>query len=100
MEIFTEKRIRLPQNEALNQASQWSLWRSDSEKKEELQIIFIVELEVLGCSFTLPKGKTYNMLRGATYEEGRIQQLELDENDCAMKITNSIKEIWWWKLTE
>ena len=61
-------------------------------KTEELQIIFIVELEVLGCSFTLPKGKTYNMLRGATYEEGRIQQLELDENDCAMKITNSIKK--------
>ena len=52
-----------------------------------------MELEVLGCSFTLPKGKTYNMLRGATYEEGRIQQLELDENYCAMKITNSIKEI-------
>ena len=31
------------------------------------------------------------MLRGAAYEEGRINQKELDPKDCAMKITNSIQ---------
>lgn len=31
------------------------------------------------------------MLRGAAYEEGRIQQLELSPNDCGMKIKNVIQ---------
>ena len=31
------------------------------------------------------------MLRGAAYEEGRIQQLELNPNDCSLKITNIIQ---------
>ena len=38
------------------------------------------------------KGQPYNMLRGSAYEQGRVQQQELNSNDCAMKITN-IKDI-------
>ena len=76
-------RIKLPQNE---------VEKVTVKKDEELRIIFTVDSEALGCSFTSPKGKPYNMLRGAAYEEGRIQQLELNETDCAMKITNSIKK--------
>ena len=34
--------------------------------------------EALGCSFISPKGKNYNMLRDAAYEQGRIQQEELN----------------------
>ena len=34
------------------------------------------------------------MLRGVAYEKGQIQQLELDENDFATKITNSIKKFY------
>ena len=44
--------------------------------------------EALGCSFKSPAEHTYNMLRGAAYEDTRIQQMELNPNDCAMKITN------------
>ena len=62
------------------------------KKGEELKIIFTVASEALGCSFTSPRGNSYNMLRGAAHDQGRIQQLELNENDCAMKITNSIKK--------
>ena len=34
-----------------------------------------------------PENKNYNMLKGAAYEQGRIQQLELGENVCAARIT-------------
>ena len=44
--------------------------------------------EALGCSFISPEGKNYNMLRDAAYEQGRIQQEELNFNDCAVKITD------------
>ena len=46
-------------------------------------------MKALGCSFESPEpiGKNYNMLRGAAYEQGRIQQLEINSTDCALKIT-------------
>jgi len=44
-----------------------------------------------GCTFRSPKQKSYNMLKGATYEQGRISQRELTPNDCAMKI-NRVEE--------
>ena len=43
--------------------------------------------EALGCTFESPNGTPYNMLRGSAYEQGRLQQQELENNDCAMKIT-------------
>ena len=46
------------------------------------------QTEALGCAFKSPAEHGYNMLRGAAYEDGRIQQKELNPNDCAMKITN------------
>ena len=42
----------------------------------------------IGCSFESPKEHSYNMLRGSAYEQGRIQQQDLEKNDCAMKITD------------
>ena len=48
--------------------------------------------EALGCTFESPNGTPYNMLRGSAYEQGRLQQQELENNDCAMKITE-IKNI-------
>ena len=46
-------------------------------------------MKALGCSFVSPEpiGQNYNMLRGAAYEQGRIQQLEINSTDCALKIT-------------
>ena len=46
-------------------------------------------LEALGCSFISPgpENKNYNMLKGAAYEQGRIQQLQLGDNVCAARIT-------------
>ena len=79
--------IKLPQKEGEDKNKNVTV-----KQDKELQIIFTVDSEALGCSFTSPKGKPYNMLRGAAYEEGRIQQLEVNENDCAMKITNAIKK--------
>ena len=46
------------------------------------------QTEALGCVFKSPAEHGYNMLRGAAYEDGRIQQKELNPNDCAIKITN------------
>ena len=51
-----------------------------------------VASESLGCAFISPDGNNYNMLRDAAYDQGRIQQEELNFNDCAMKITD-IREI-------
>ena len=79
--------IKLPQKEGEDKNKNVTV-----KQDKELRIIFTVDSEALGCSFTSPKGKPYNMLRGAAYEEGRIQQLEVNENDCAMKITNAIKK--------
>ena len=45
----------------------------------------------LKSSLKSPAQQNYNMLRGAAYEEGRIQQLELNPNDCGMKIKNVIQ---------
>lgn len=59
------------------------------KKGEEVELVCTSsKSEALGCSFKSPAEHNYNMLRGAAYEEGRIQQKELNPNDCAMKITN------------
>ena len=58
---------------------------------DELEVIFTVESEELGCSFTSPRGKTYNLLRGNADENGRIQQIEKSKNDCGMRINHTIK---------
>ena len=47
-----------------------------------------VAREALGCAFISPDGSNYNMLRDSAYEGGRIQQEELNSNDCAVKITD------------
>merc|ERR1712025_951251 len=62
-----------------------------SKKGEEIDLICSADSEALGCSFKSPAQQNYNMLRGAAYEEGRIQQLELSPNDCGMKIKNVIQ---------
>ena len=60
-------------------------------KGGDLQLKCSVAREALGCSFISPDGNNFNMLIDASYEGGRIQQEELNSNDCAMKITD-IKE--------
>ena len=47
-----------------------------------------VAREALGCAFISPDGSNYNMLRDSAYQGGRIQQEELNSNDCAVKITD------------
>ena len=60
-----------------------------AKKGEDVELICSsTKSQALGCSFKSPAEEDYNMLRGAAYEEGRIQQKELNPNDCAMKITN------------
>ena len=60
-----------------------------AKKGEDVELICSSSnSEALGCSFKSPAGENYNMLRGAAYDGGRIQQKELTPNDCAMKITN------------
>ena len=58
-----------------------------TQKGMEVEFVCSTISEALGCSFKSPTEQTYNMLRGAAYEEGRIQQKELKPNNCAMKIT-------------
>ena len=59
------------------------------KKGEEVELVCTSsKSEALGCSFKSPAEHNYVMLMGAAYEEGRIQQKELNPNDCAMKITN------------
>ena len=58
-----------------------------TKKGMEVELICSTDSEALGCSFRSPAEHNYNMLRGAAYEEGRIQQKELNPNDCAMRIT-------------
>ena len=59
------------------------------KKGEEVELVCTSsKSEALGCSFKSPAEHNYIMLMGAAYEEGRIQQKELNPNDCAMKITN------------
>ena len=60
-----------------------------AKKGEDVELICSSsKSQALGCSFKSPAEEDYNMLRGAAYEEGRIQQKEINPNDCAMKITN------------
>ena len=49
-------------------------------------ICFTTTSKALGCSFKSPTDEIYNVIWGATYEDGRIQQIDLNPNDCAMKI--------------
>ena len=44
----------------------------------EVDLICSTDSEALGCSFKSPAEHNYNMLRGAAYEEGRIQQKEMN----------------------
>ena len=53
----------------------------------EVDLICSTDSEALGCSFKSPAEHNYNMLRGAAYEEGRIQQKEMNLKDCALRIT-------------
>ena len=62
-----------------------------TKKGDGIDLICSADSEALGCSFKSPAEHSYNMLRGAAYEEGRIQQIELNPNDCAMKITKIIQ---------
>ena len=60
-----------------------------AKKGEDVELVCSSsQSQALGCSFKSPADEDYNMLRGAAYEEGRIQQKELKPNDCAMKIAN------------
>lgn len=59
---------------------------------DEVQLTCSSDVEALGCTFTTPSGVPYLMLKGASYENGRIVQTDLDPKDCAMKITD-IQEI-------
>ena len=56
-------------------------------KGMEVDLICSTDSEALGCSFKSPAEHNYNMLRGAAYEEGRIQQKEMNPKDCALRIT-------------
>mgnify|MGYP001169695505 CR=1 FL=1 len=47
-------------------------------KGMEVDLICSTDSEALGCSFKSPAEHNYNMLRGAAYEEGRIQQKEMN----------------------
>jgi len=59
---------------------------------DEAELVCSSEFEALGCSFRSPLQTPYNLLKGAKYEQGRIEQSETgNPNDCAMKITD-IKE--------
>ena len=59
------------------------------QKGEEIVLICSTsQTEALGCAFKSPAEHGYNMLRGAAYEDTRIQQKEKNPNDCALKITN------------
>ena len=59
-----------------------------AKKGEDVELICSSsKSQALGCSFKSPTEEDYNMLRGAAYEEGRIQQKEINPNDCAMNIT-------------
>ena len=64
-----------------------------TKKGDGIDLICSADSEALGCSFKSPAEHNYNMLRGAAYEEGRIQQIELQPNDCAMKITKIIQNL-------
>ena len=55
-------------------------------KGMEVDLICSTDSEALGCSFKSPAEHNYNMLRGAAYEEGRIQQKEMNPKDCALRI--------------
>jgi len=51
------------------------------------ELVCTSDHEALGCSFRSPVDQPYNLLKGANYEQGRIQQYETDNpKDCAMKI--------------
>jgi len=59
---------------------------------DEAELVCSSEFEALGCSFRSPLETPYNLIKGANYEQGRIEQSETgNPNDCAMKITD-IKE--------
>merc|ERR1712110_720125 len=59
---------------------------------DEVELVCSSEFEALGCSFRSPLQTPYNLLKGAKYEQGWIEQSETgNPNDCAMKITD-IKE--------
>lgn len=53
---------------------------------EGVELICTSTTEALGCLFKSPTGVSYNMLKGATFEQGRIAQQERNPEDCAMKI--------------
>lgn len=55
---------------------------------EQVNLICSSNVEALACAFRSPSGTTFNMLKGATYEQGRITHLENTPNDCGMSITN------------
>jgi len=62
---------------------------------DEAKLICSANVEALGCSFRSPSDppKPYNLLKGASYEGGRIKQMETENpNDCAMQITD-VKDI-------
>jgi len=70
------------------------------EKKEivtrigdEVKLICSSEQERIACSFTSPRGRSYNILEGNNYDNLRIQAYETENNqyDCAMLIT-SVKQ--------
>jgi len=59
---------------------------------DEAELVCSSEFEALGCSFRSPLEQPFNLVKGAKYEQGRIEQSETgNAKDCAMKITD-IKE--------
>jgi len=58
---------------------------------DEVELICSADVEALGCTFRTPGGKTYSMIKDASYDGGRIKQQTLGANDCSMKITNILE---------
>lgn len=89
--------VQLKDNNYKNIEIEYSEERSFSgsvtvKRGDELDVNFSIDYEVLACLYVTPRRKSYNMNRGAAYEDFRINQRELNDYDCAMKITD-IKNI-------
>jgi len=56
---------------------------------DEALLVCSSQFDALGCTFRSPQNKPFNMLPGASFEQGRIAQSDTGSpKDCAMKITD------------
>jgi len=58
------------------------------QKGEEMILVCTADVQALACVFRGPKSQSYSMIKGAKYDNDRVQQYALDEKDCGMKISS------------